>query len=654
MGTYRALSKTEIEELIVGGCTSSEWEKVQVGEGFDTARVRNVSFSGDIRIGRLDGTVSLNGVDLPCELADANLSNCVLKDNVRVTQIHSHLSNYIVKTGAVVTDVGSMTCHRGATFGNGVELETVNEGGGREVRIFREMSSQFAYLVAMHRYRTEMMDGLEAIVDKSVESSTSDWGVVRVGAVVAHVKEIEDVDVGPYAVISGAQSLKNGTLLSEEVARTRVGSGVVAEDFIFAEGASVEDGALLGKCFIGQGVQVGKQFSGENSLFFANSECFHGEACSVFGGPYTVTHHKSTLLIAGMFSFYNAGSGSNQSNHMYKLGPVHQGVLERGSKTGSFSYLLWPSAVGAFSVVIGKHMTNFDTRVMPFSYVTDEKGETFLTPSMNLYTVGTVRDGEKWPNRDRRTATEKRDQIRFEVLSPYTVQRMIQGETALSKLYEETSREVDQVRYNGVTIKRLVLRTGARNYKNEVDKYLSGKILEKATPVLGEGLETVRSALSEGSGIFSESWADVGGLLVSVERLSGIAERIGNGSVGDASEFLNAFHEASQAYEEDEWAWVRATFEARNGKSVDALTLEDLAEMKSGHDKATGSYIKKILADAEKEFDEIARMGYGADGNQKETNTDFEAVRGKFDENSFVKQMQAALEEVTEDATTGH
>ena len=497
---------------------------MQVGEGFATARVRNVSFSGDIRIGRLDGIVTLNGVDLPCEIADANLSNCVLKDNVMVTRIHSHLSNYIVKTGAVVTDVGSMTCHPGATFGNGVELEAVNEGGGREVRIFREMSSQFAYLVAMHRYRTEMMDGLEAIVDKSVENSTSDWGVVRVGAVVAHVKEIEDVDVGPYAVISGAQSLKNGTLLSDAAARTRVGSGVVAKDFILAEGASVEDSALLGKCFIGQGVQVGKQFSGENSLFFANSECFHGEACSVFGGPYTVTHHKSTLLIAGMFSFYNAGSGSNQSNHMYKLGPVHQGVLERGSKTGSFSYLLWPSAVGAFSVVIGKHMTNFDTRDLPFSYVTDEKGETFLTPSMNLYTVGTVRDGEKWPNRDRRTATEKRDQIRFEVFSPYTVQRMIRGEAALSKLYEETPREVDQVRYNGVTIKRLVLRTGARNYRNEVDKYLTGKILQKSSSVLKDGLKAARSALSEGSGTYSESWADVGGLLLAETRLREIAE----------------------------------------------------------------------------------------------------------------------------------
>ena len=60
-----------------------------------------------------------------------------------------------------------------------------------------------------------------------------------------------------------------------------------------------------------------KHYSAEHSVFFANSQGFNGEACSIFAGPYTVTHHKSTLLIAGMFSFMNAGSGSNQSNHMY-------------------------------------------------------------------------------------------------------------------------------------------------------------------------------------------------------------------------------------------------------------------------------------------------------------------------------------------------
>ena len=69
--------------------------------------------------------------------------------------------------------------------------------------------------------------------------------------------------------------------------------------------------------------------------------------------------HKSSLLIAGMFSFLNAGSGSNQSNHMYKLGPIHQGVVERGSKTTSDSYILWPAKVGAFSLIMGIWGTNF-------------------------------------------------------------------------------------------------------------------------------------------------------------------------------------------------------------------------------------------------------------------------------------------------------
>ncbi len=41
---------------------------------------------------------------------------------------------------------------------------------------------------------------------------------------------------------------------------------------------------------------------------------------------------------------------------------------------------------------------------------------------MNFFTVGTLRDGEKWPNRDRRKNTDKLDLLIFDVLSPYTAQ----------------------------------------------------------------------------------------------------------------------------------------------------------------------------------------------------------------------------------------
>ena len=102
-----------------------------------------------------------------------------------------------------------------------------------------------------------------------------------------------------------------------------------------------------------------------------------------------MTHHKSTLLIAGLFSFYNAGSGTNQSNHLYKLGPIHEGKLERGSKTGSFAYMMWPCRVGAFSVVLGKHSGTFDTTDYPFSHIEARSdGKTSMVPGLNMTTVG--------------------------------------------------------------------------------------------------------------------------------------------------------------------------------------------------------------------------------------------------------------------------
>ena len=57
-----------------------------------------------------------------------------------------------------------------------------------------------------------------------------------------------------------------------------------------------------------------------------------------------------------------------------------------------------------------------------------------------LTTVGTVRDGAKWPARDRRKGSIKRDRISFDVLSPYTVGRMIRGTEILKQYQQETKK----------------------------------------------------------------------------------------------------------------------------------------------------------------------------------------------------------------------
>ena len=137
--------------------------------------------------------------------------------------------------------------------------------------------------------------------------------------------------------------------------------------------------------------------------------------------------HKSSLLIAGMFSFLNAGSGSNQSNHLYKLGPIHQGIVERGSKTTSDSYILWPAKIGAFSLIMGRHVNHPDTSDLPFSYLIEKNNQTYLVPGVNLRSVGTIRDALKWPKRDKRTDPHQLDCINFNLLSPYSIQKMLTG-----------------------------------------------------------------------------------------------------------------------------------------------------------------------------------------------------------------------------------
>ena len=57
-----------------------------------------------------------------------------------------------------------------------------------------------------------------------------------------------------------------------------------------------------------------------------------------------------------------------------------------------------------------------------------------LSPAVNLFTVGTKRDGDKWPARDRRKDTDKLDRINFPVFSPLTAGRMLKGLAELKAL----------------------------------------------------------------------------------------------------------------------------------------------------------------------------------------------------------------------------
>jgi hypothetical protein len=617
---------------------------VEAGPDFDPQRVRRTHFAGRVRLNRLQGGVrDASGAERPAMIADARLENCTLEADVRVSGVRVGLRNYHVQSGACLEDVGLIEATPNATFGNGLELAPVNEAGGRPVTLFHGLSAQFAYLQAIFRERPRFAARLAALAEAAAREGAEGPATIGCGAALQSVDRVIDVRIGPAAVIRGATALENGAVLSGPGASTYVGPAVIARGFLIGEGATVSDGALLARCFVGQGCRIGNQFSAENSLFFANCEAFHGEACSVFAGPYTVTHHKGTLLIAGCFSFYNAGSGTNQSNHMYKLGPVHEGKLERGCKTGSFSYLMWPCRIGPFSVVLGKHTRAVDTRDFPFSHLeATPDGRCELTPGLYLNTVGTLRDAAKWPSRDRRQGCPPRDRVNCAVISPYTAGRMLRGMEKLSQLHDTTPRSVRNVTIDGAEVRRVLLRTGVKFYRSALELYLLDQAVRRAADAEAVGKASSEALSPHRDAVFSEEWVDVAGQLMPRARLDALADAVEEGRIATAAAVEEQLDRIQAACQEDEWAWAAWAFARCLGTAPAACDPAERSAWPERRRQLRRKFLQLILADAEKEFAPSARVGYGL-GDDSARDAEFAVVRGRFADDGFVKILKEEL-----------
>jgi hypothetical protein len=651
--TYSPLTKEQIGRLQLQSCTANNWENVSLAAGCDVSRIHNVHFLGSVRIGENSGTVTWHDVALPCGLYNATIADCVIGNNVRIATVRVMLARYTIEDNAIIQDIGTMVTTDHAHFGNGQSIDVVNEAGGRGTLMFNRITAQVAYLMAMRRHDQALTEKLRAFITEEISGTQPIQGIVGQSARVVGCGTLIDVVVGPHACVSDAMHLENGTICSCEEQPTIVGAGVQAHSFVIAEGARVDSGAMIDKVYVGQGVKMGKQFSAENCLFFANCEAFHGEAASVFAGPYTVTHHKSTLLIAGLFSFYNAGSGTNQSNHMYKLGPVHQGIFERGSKTGSFSYVLYESQIGAFSVVIGKHLTNINIPHLPFSSILEKGGESFLVPAINLFSIGTQRDGEKWPKRDNRKMKEKRDLIIFDVFSPYVVEKMRRGRAELQALNESTSKDRATVLIGGVQMNRVLLRKGARYYDTAITRYLTQKVLSRLADPLSR-VSQWKAAVSTLRPITNlkrpDEWTDLSGLLAPREAIVGLEEQVRAGTIHDYQQLLDALKLIYDRYAEFEWQYVCAAFEQEKGIHPSALTKDRALALTDEWQKASLSIHSSILEDAKKEFGGYAKIGYGLDLQEGQLDADFAVVRGTLERNAIVQKLTREVNEITQQA----
>lgn len=637
MKGFRNLTISEIDILKKNNCSHEMWELVYVKENFNPHYIRNTQFSGTISIGEMKKEFTLvGGLKKHSCINRAVIHNCRIGNNVVIENIQNYIANYEIGDNCFIQNVDVILVDGKTSFGNGLTVNVLNETGGREVKISDKLSAHFAYIYALYRHRPKLIDRLQSIVDYYSEKHSSDMGFIGSNCKIVNVGYIKNVKIGPYCKITGSMKLKDGSINSNEDAPVYVGRNVIAEDFIISSGSIVDGGTIISKCFVGQACHLDHGYSASDSLFFSNCQGENGEACALFAGPYTVTHHKSTLLIAGMFSFMNAGSGSNQSNHMYKLGPIHQGIIERGAKTTSNSYVLWPAKVGPFSLIMGRHFKHSDTSNLPYSYLIEKDNNTYLSPGVNIRSVGTIRDAKKWPERDKRTDKTRLDFINFNLLSPYTIQKVFAGTTILKDLQLSAGETCDFYTFQNCIITNTSLRKGLKYYEIIIHKFLGNSLIKKLEKTPFKTIEEIRTQLKPSNEIGLGEWVDLSGLIAPKSEVESLIEKIENGEITTLKQINIIFEQLHKRYYENEWTWAWNKIEEYYETSLDTITVEEIIKIVKQWQECVISLDEMIYEDAKKEFSLSFKTGFGADGNIQDRAMDFEYVRGAFDRNPFV------------------
>ncbi len=638
---YRKLTAAEISQLQSNGCRCDDWHRVEIAEPFRPAHYRNVTFSGDIRLGTTEQPIMRDGkIPMPAGIYDAVIHNCSIGNNVLINRIGNYIADYNIADDVLIENAGCIRMSGESTFGNGTEVSVLNETGGREVPIYDCLSAHVAYMIAMYRHDKTLTQHLRALIADYVDSKRSSVGTIGSNVSIVNTSAITDVFISSHTIIDGATSLTNGSIISEKDDPVHVGHNVMAEDFIMCAGARVEEGAVLVHTFVGQASSLSRLYSAHDSLFFANCACENGESAAIFAGPYTVTMHKSSLLIAGMFSFLNAGSGSNQSNHMYKLGPIHQGVVDRGSKTTSDSYILWPAHIGAFSLVMGRHVSHTDTSRLPFSYLIENAGKSHLVPGVNLKSVGTIRDAMKWPKRDKRRTAKKLDFINFNLLSPYTVSKMMDGISLLDDIENTAGCTSEFYSYQGLIIKSSALRKGRDYYRMAIDKFMGNSVLKRLESLRITGDDSIRQRLLPTLEAGGGEWLDLSGLIAPKSEVKSLCNDISTGAISNLLQVNDRLKSLNDNYYELEWTWVVENFRRWWGKECCELTVSDIEQIAHRWCESVVRLDRMLYEDAKKEFSSVARIGFGLDASSdRNRRNDFEQVRGDFEKDPFVKMV---------------
>lgn len=302
----RPLTREEIAVMEDRGCSAEDWSLIQVAQDFDAFRVRRSYFKGRCALGRFAGEVEvMPGLSLGTGIYDCTVVACQIGNDCLLEKVRL-AANLIIERGAVIVDVGAITCSGKAPFGCGQQLPLACEVGGREVPVWAEMTVDQAALVARERADRVGQQAVREAAQRYTQGVTSPVGWVRRNARVRHTERVRDCYVGAGAVIDHALELTNVAVLSAPDEATLITGGSAVSDSVLQWGVSVTGNAIVRRSVVMEHGGVDLHASVNDSVIGPNTHIAKGEVTASLVGPFVGFHHQSLLISA----FWPEGKGN--------------------------------------------------------------------------------------------------------------------------------------------------------------------------------------------------------------------------------------------------------------------------------------------------------------------------------------------------------
>ncbi|MCQ2236681.1 MAG: DUF4954 family protein [Bacteroidales bacterium] len=453
----------------------------------------------------------------------------------------------------------------------GNQIHVLNEAGNRIIYCTPGLTPQIAYMEAFHTYKSGLQEGFKKLQTEEDLCTIEKNVVIKTGCT------IRNTYVGHHTVLEG--------------------------------------------------------FTADNCFIADNCHLSNGEGVSAFCGPMTVSHHKSTLLIAGLYSFYNAGSNTNSSNHNYRLGPIHQAIYNRGVKTGSGSYVLQPAHIGDFSMVVGKHYNHPNTSKLPFSYIVEKEGVSVIFPAQNFKAIGMWRDLAKWPSRYKLA----NDAIvpDFSIHRPTYINKLFQAASILEQLLENAKGDV--VTYEGCRIQKIMLQPAIDTYKSMAQALLMARYAMKR--------KECNAFIGVEGDCENWKWIDLCGSWFNKRVIDTVEKNIADGKYHNLDKITDELFFLQQTKQHN---IVKAIVSMMHTYlNIDDLSDTEKVDVEIAKAKKTFEQLLDILLfDAKRESNGRMTVGYGLDGDENDCQADFDFVHSSLDEDTeaAVKVIRTYIE----------